>query len=251
MPPARFIIRWDDISPYQDYDKFHRLVDLFRKYRIPAVLGVIPDNQDTSIKFGKVDDAVFISELADLEKLGWEIAMHGYQHLKRTEDGGLLALNQASEFAGRPFQDQMSAMTEGKKILARHGFNPVTFIPPWHSYDEATLAALPQAGFAALSDGWFLYPRSINGLMQLPVIFWSAPHRMRLLGWLDGAYTICLHPQLTSTADLLALERFFRDEDPTVVTAAALLPEMAGLVRPNLKRRLFERLFVMSYRRRG
>jgi len=251
MSPARFIIRWDDISPYQNYDQFHRLVALFRKYQIPAVLGVIPDNQDASIKFGKVDDSAFIAELKDLEKLGWEIAMHGYRHLKRTEDGGLLALNQASEFAGRPFQDQLFDMTDGKKILARYGFDPVTFIPPWHSFDEATIAALSQAGFRALSDGWSLYPRSINGLMQLPVIFWSVPHRMRLLSWLDGVYTICLHPQSTSTADLAALDRFFRDENPTVVTAASLLPEMARLVRPTLKRRLLDRLCAKYYRRRG
>jgi len=250
MTQARFIFRWDDISPFQDDIRFHRLTDLFVQYHIPAVLGVIPDNRDQSIRFGSADEKTFVDKLKELEKVGWEIAMHGYRHLKQTEDGGIPALNRASEFAGRRYEDQAADLRHGKKLLNDYGFVPVTFIAPWHSYDSATLRALGDCGFKAFSDGWSLYPKMTEGLLQLPVIFWSVPSRLKMLERLGGVYTICLHPHLVGDDDLARIERFFRDYQPSVVTACslALRPEVAS--KRGLRQRTLDALFTRLYKRR-
>ncbi|MDD4052111.1 MAG: DUF2334 domain-containing protein [candidate division Zixibacteria bacterium] len=250
MTQARFIIRWDDISPFQDAERFHRLTDLFVQYHIPVVLGVIPDNQDQSIRFGSADEKTFVDKLKELEKAGWEIAMHGYRHIKQTEDGGIPALNRASEFAGRRYEDQAADLRQGKKLLDDYGFDPVTFIAPWHSYDQSTLRALVDCGFKAFSDGWSLYPKMTDGLLQLPVIFWSVPSRLKTLERLGGVYTICLHPHLVGDDDLVRLERFFRDYRPSVVTASFLALQAEGASRRSLRQRALEAIFTRLYRRR-
>jgi predicted deacetylase len=251
MTQAKFIFRWDDISPFQDAPKFGRLIDLFVQYRIPAVLGVIPDNRDESIRFNPAGESAFVDKLKELEKAGWEIAMHGYRHIRQTEDGGILALNRASEFAGRRHDDQAADLQQGKKLLNDYGFDPVTFIAPWHSYDQATLRALAEHGFKAFSDGWALYPKMTAGLLQLPVIFWSVPTRLKMLERLRGIYTICLHPHIIGNDDLARLERFFRDYRPSVVIASSLAMQAEVVSRRGFRERVLDTLFTRLYRRRN
>jgi predicted deacetylase len=251
MTQARFIFRWDDISPFHDRKKFRALVDLFGKYDIPAVLGIIPDNRDEEIRFGTQPETEFVEELRELNQAGWEIAQHGYRHIKQTESGGIWDINKASEFAERDYDDQITDLRGGRDILRSYGLDPVTFIPPWHSYDKSTVKALVAIGFRVLSDGWFLYPRLADSLLQLPVFLWSPPRRMRMLRRLGSVYTICLHPHLVSKDEMLALERFFRDQKPDVTTPMKLLGESEALTRKSLKKRLLENLFAAYYRRQG
>jgi len=249
MSRARFIIRWDDISPYQDGNKIRSLIDLFVKYDIPAVLGVIPENHDETIKFVSRNETEYVNQLQELESAGWEIAQHGYRHIKHNDNGGILGLNRASEFAGRSLDDQLADIESGKKILTDYGFNPVTFIPPWHSYDKSTLMALEKAGFKIISDGIFLYPRRAGKLLQLPQIFWSAPSRIRVLDQIGSVFTICLHPQSITDDDLEFLELFFSLADEEVITASSLLGEANKLTRKGLRRHSFELIFKVLYRR--
>jgi predicted deacetylase len=245
----KFIIRWDDISPYQDEAKLSALIDLFRSFQIPAVLGVIPDNRDEEIKFGEIGETKYFDTLKELEREGWEIALHGLRHIRHTADGGILGLNDSSEFAGRSFEDQFADLKAGKAHLRQYGFEPVTFIPPWHSFDNETLRAMGQAGFEVLSDGLHLYPRMFDKILQLPVIFWSPPGRMRWLRLIDGVYTICLHPQLITEDDLRRLKRFFAREKPEVVTASSLIADKERISRSGLKRSMFEAAFSRMFRK--
>lgn len=251
MAQARFIFRWDDISPFHNRKKFRALVDLFLKYQVPAVLGVIPDNRDEEIHFDTQPESEFVEQLRELDQAGWEIAQHGYRHVKHIESGGIWDINKASEFAERDYDDQITELRGGRDILRSYGLDPVTFIPPWHSYDESTVKALAAIGFRVLSDGWFLYPRMAGPLLQLPVFLWSPPRRMRMLRRLGSVYTICLHPHLVSDDELHALDRFLRDERPDVTTPTKLLVESSHLTRKSLKRRLLEKLFTAYYRRPG
>lgn len=251
MAQPRFIIRWDDISPFHDRDKFRAMVDLFVKYDAPALLGVIPDNRDDDIRFASQPETEFVEELRELDKAGWEIAQHGYRHIKHTTSGGIWDINQASEFAERDYDDQVTDLRGGRDILRSYGLHPVTFIPPWHSYDESTLRALAAVGFRALSDGWFLYPRKTDSLLQLPVFLWSAPRRMKMLRRLGAVYTICLHPHLVTDHEMKLLEKFLRDETPMLTTPAKLLDESAELTRKSMKKYLLEKLFEAYYRHQG
>ena len=251
MSRATYIFRWDDISPRQDRRKFRALVDLFVKYDVPAVLGVIPDNRDESIAFESQNENEFVAELHELEKAGWEIAQHGYRHLKHTDNGGILRLNPVSEFAGRGHSDQFADIDAGRQILIRYGFSPVTFIAPWHSYDCWTLKALADADFRILSDGMFLYPRMVDSLLQLPMIFWTAPRRTKILERLEAVYTICLHPHLLAAGELGKLEHFFRTEHPRVVVPSSLLVQRENLTKRGFKKRLLEVGFSIYFRRQG
>lgn len=251
MSQARFIIRWDDISPLQDRKKYRTLVNLFLKYNKPAVLGVIPDNRDKSISFDQINHDSFIDELKELQHAGWEIAQHGFRHIQHNRNGGLLNLNRASEFAGRDLADQLSDLREGRRLLNDFGFDPVTFIPPWHAFDNSTITALSRSGFKILSDGLFLYPRKFENLLQLPMIFWTVPNRLKTLNRLGSVYTICLHPQLMTDDDLHTLEKFFTEFQPQIITAASLLNESESLTESGFKRSILERIFAMTYKRQG
>lgn len=248
---ARFIFRWDDVSRFHDRDKFRALVDLFRKYDVPAALAVIPDNHDDEIKFGVQPEERFVDEIRELVRAGWEVAQHGYRHIKHTESGGIWGLNRASEFAGREYADQITDLRGGRDILRDYGLEPATFVPPWHSFDEATLNALSEIGFRVISDGIFLYPRMAGTLLQLPVIFWSAPRRMTTLRFLDSVYTICLHPHLIGENDLKKLDRFLEQKKPDITIPAALLSEASEITRKTVKRKICERIFETYYRRQG
>lgn len=251
MSKAGFIIRWDDVSPYQDQTRYRKLIDLFVRYDVPAVLGVVPENRDETIRFDTRDEGEFVAELHELQKKGWEIAQHGFRHIKHTEEGGVLGINAASEFAGRSPEQQAADIEAGRKILRDYGFEPVTFIPPWHSYDEATIMALAGAGFKVLSDGVFLYPRMTGGLLQLPMIFWTVPGRLKTLNRLGAVYTICIHPQQVGDDELKRWERFFGEAASRVTTASPLLDEAAKLTRPSLKKKILERTFGAYYRRQN
>lgn len=249
MSRARYIFRWDDVSPYQDRARYRALIDLFTKYDVPAVLGVIPDNRDETIQFDRQNENEFVDELRQLQEAGWEIAQHGYRHMLNTDNGGILKINNASEFAGRDFESQKADIEGGKKILNDYGFDPVTFIPPWHSYDKSTLTALEKTGFKVLSDGLFLYPRRIGSLIQLPQIFWSVPGRIRVLDQIGSVYTICLHPQLITDDDMEFLELFIREADAEIITASSLLDEGQNLTRKGIRKRIIEGIFGFLYKR--
>ena len=45
---------------------------------------------------------------------GWAIGLHGYQHRYVTHDGGLVPLNQRSEFAGTVKDRAIEGMLDGK-----------------------------------------------------------------------------------------------------------------------------------------
>ena len=245
MSQTAYIFRWDDVSPHQDKRKFQLLVDLFMKYGVPAVLGVVPRNADKEITFDGMPEPEFVDQLRALAKCGWEIAQHGYQHLKHTESEGILGLNPASEFAGREYADQLADIEAGRRILQDYGFDPVTFIPPWHSYDKLTLQALAAAGFGVLSDGQFLYPRMEEGLLQLPQVFWSVPRRMSLLELLGAVYTICIHPHLVREEDLRQLERFLVAVKSRAAVASSFVEQSDSLTRKSTKKTLLEQLFVI------
>ena len=54
---------------------------LFDKYNIKPIIGVIPKNEDKELKSYPVCNFDFWEKIKNLKKQGWEIAMHGYEHL--------------------------------------------------------------------------------------------------------------------------------------------------------------------------
>jgi len=180
-----FLIRFDDIHPKMNKKNFERVIDLMSKYELKGILGVIPDNQDKGLDKEKIDPD-FWKKIRNLEKKGFWIAQHGYQHLYDSNDGGLLNLNAQSEFSGHPFEVQLIKMKNGKKILEQKGLKPRLFMPPSHSYDIFTLEAVRSLDYG-LTDGYGLWPILKDGILTIPQLFASPRHLY------CGLYTICLH----------------------------------------------------------
>ena len=200
----------DDICPDMNYNKFARVRDIFLKYKIKPLLGVVPANTDEKLmgmrKQGsyKADELVWkeIKNLADSN--GWQIALHGYHHNYSKMDGGLLNINQRSEFAGDSYMIQTEKIVAGKKILIEKGLDPIAFMAPAHSFDENTLKALNNCGIYIITDGKGVYPYKIGDILLMPVplsMFWDLPF---------GIYTICLHANTMHEKDFVKLERFIR-----------------------------------------
>ena len=193
MNRSKFLVRLDDIHPEMNHNNFLRMIDLMSVYGIKGILGVIPDNRDKGLQESKID-LDFWKKIKDLENNGFWIAQHGYQHLYDTQEGGLLNLNQQSEFAGHPKEVQRHKMTVGKLLLEEKGLTPKLFMAPSHSFDANTLEVIKELGYG-ITDGYGLWPKIEKGILWIPQLFVSPKH----LGW--GLYTICLHTdQMNETA---------------------------------------------------
>ncbi|MFW6108227.1 MAG: DUF2334 domain-containing protein [bacterium] len=123
-----------------------RFLDAFADRGVPLTLGVVPDYAG---RRPLDDDPAKLEALRDAVAAGRaEAALHGLTHTSLTPEG-----ERDSEFAGQPAARQAERVAAGKSRLeAWLGKGAVvSFIPPWNTFDEATLGALDAAGFVALS----------------------------------------------------------------------------------------------------
>ena len=199
---SKFLVRFDDIHPEMNHRNFQRMIDLMSGYGIKGILGVIPDNHDKGLQKSKVDPN-FWKKIKALEKKGFWIAQHGYQHVYDTQNGGILNLNPQSEFAGHPYAIQKEKMEAGKRILEKKGLFPTLFMAPSHSFDQTTLAVAKEFDYA-ITDGYGLWPKIKKELLFIPQLFASPFH----LGF--GVYTICLHTDVMKDKDFIRLEKHLR-----------------------------------------
>lgn len=206
----KIAVRLDDITPDMDWESFLRFKELLDRYQVKPLIGVVPDNQDENLKGsakGSPDD--FWAYVRELQKQGWVVAMHGYQHIYTTGKGGLFPLNNFSEFAGISYEKQRQMLEKGKVYLKEKGIETELFMAPAHSYDQNTLKALRDTGFRALTDGFGKSPYEYKGLTFYPISF-------RLSSTLkkkDGYSTMVVHTGTTTEKELERYEEYFKRED--------------------------------------
>lgn len=191
---AKYIFRLDDITPTMNWENFWRVMDLFRRWRVKPLLGIVPDNEDPELVVQRPRPD-FWQIMRELQRDGLaDFAQHGYQHLLGTK---------RSEFVGLPYEVQYEKIKKGQEILEREGIHTKIWMAPAHSFDTNTLKALVNLGFYAVSDGIALYPFRRRGLIFVPQQLW----RPRWFPF--GTFTICLHinpPQFLRT--LKEIEQF-------------------------------------------
>lgn len=179
------LVRLDDITPDMDWDRFYQLKEIFDRYGIKPLLGIVPDNQDAKLhKQDARED--FWDVMLGLKKNGWVLSQHGYQHIYVNHEGGLLKLNKNSEFAGLSLQEQQDKLARGKQLLKQHGVETDIFMAPSHSYDKVTIEALKQTGFRYVTDGYGCNTYQYRGLGFVPCTLTRYQHR-------KGVDTICIH----------------------------------------------------------
>lgn len=198
----KFIIRIDDVHPEMNHNHFNRLLEILNDFSIHSILGVIPENKDSSLKKAPKEKD-FWEKIIALQNQGFVIAQHGYQHLYDTSNGGILNLNQQSEFAGHSYLIQKEKIMLGKIKLEQKGLRPSLFMAPSHSFDYNTLRVVKELDYG-ITDGFGLWPRYKNGLLCIPQLFASPFH------FGVGLYTVCLHTDSMKDSDFLSIQQYIK-----------------------------------------
>ena len=198
----RIAIRMDDITPGMDWKKFQRFKDLLDANGIKPLIGVVPDNRDKKLC---IDDEKpdFWEYIKELQQEGWVIAMHGYNHLYTTREGGLFPIGSKSEFAGLSLARQNEMISKGKEILRSKGIRTDIFMAPSHSFDKNTLRALKSNGFYIITDGFGTEPYREKGMIFYPI---SVRRGRSLKDKRDGIVTFVYHANTMDEKDFASLE---------------------------------------------
>lgn len=215
----QYIFRLDDISWDMNYENFSRIRDLFFRYDIRPLIGVIPKNEDPALKaqVGKrhLSEEEFWKEILCLQKEhGWAVALHGYDHVYVTGDGGMFRINPFAEFAGLPYKQQEEKIRLGKTILEEHGIVVEAFMAPGHSLDWNTVEALKQNGIFAVTDGLTAYPKWKKDVLFIPQV-WSWPRN-----GICGIDTVCFHINSWKDGMFKQLEEFLQENYKKCITWA-------------------------------
>ncbi|MBQ6993266.1 MAG: DUF2334 domain-containing protein [Lachnospiraceae bacterium] len=206
-------IRMDDITPDMDWAKFLRFKELCDLYQVKPLIGVVPENQDAMLHIDEERDD-FWECLLQLEKEGWVIAQHGYTHIYSTKKKGCFPLNAISEYAGKPYEEQLANLKKGKQILESHGIYTDIFMAPAHSYDKNTLKALKEAGFRKMTDGFGDRPYEWKGLTFYPISF----KQSNSLKQERGYTTFVIHANTMNDKDFERYEKLFAEHKDKLIS---------------------------------
>ncbi len=199
----QFLIRLDDASEYMDVCKWIQVQHLLDEFSIKPVFGVIPQNDDKNLKELYPCNQDFWKLVKTWMDHGWTPAMHGYEHKYVTANGGMNPVNNRSEFAGLPYEEQAEKIRKGYAVLKSHDIMPEIFFAPSHTYDIYTLKALYKETpirvicDTAVSDIYYKHP------------FYFIPQqsgRVRNLPF--KTVTFCCHPNEMKKRDFERLKIF-------------------------------------------
>lgn len=219
----KYLIRLDDACPTMNHELWERMEDLLDQYNIKPMIGIIPHNEDPKQQIDP-EDASFWQHVKNWEKKGWAIAMHGYNHVYSSNEGGMNPLWKKSEFAGHPLELQREKIRNGIAIMREHGFNPKYFFAPSHTFDENTLLALrDETDIRIISDTIAANPYKMDDFVFIPQ---QSGHPITLP--FGGLVTICYHPNTMKEFDFVKAESFINDNLKNITFFDSLQLEDVG-----------------------
>lgn len=199
----KYLIRLDDACETMDLKKWQKMESILSKYNIKPLIAVIPNNEDDMQKIDPVNTG-FWEWLKKLETKGWEIGLHGYNHVYQTNEGGINPIHKRSEFAGLPLEKQKEKIKKGFSKMKSLGFSLRIFVAPSHTFDLNTLEALKsESDIRIISDTIAIHPYIDNDFIFIPQQFGGA----RKI-FFPGIYTFCYHPNSMNEKSFLELENF-------------------------------------------
>ena len=147
---VRVAFRFDDPSPSSNHALERAVIEALGSWNCSATFAVIPFKRVNGELAGLTKEKV--AHLVDAVDRGTaEVALHGFSHERR----GSALHGKPSEFVGLTLTDQLDLIARGALRLKEvFGDRISGFVPPWNSFDRATLDALEQLGFRYLSGGW-------------------------------------------------------------------------------------------------
>ena len=200
-----YYFRLDDASEYMDAEKWLRIENIFDRYDIHPLVGIIPQNKDQSLITAYQKDIAFWDKALKWKAKGWKIALHGYEHLYLSRDGGINPVNNRSEFAGISYDMQAEKIRNGYEDLISKNIKPEVFFAPSHTFDNNTLLALKNeseiriisdtvANDVYYKDGFYYIPQQSGNVRKLPF----------------KVVTFCYHPNMMLDNDFVKLESFIK-----------------------------------------
>ena len=154
---AKYLMRFDDVNPRMNWDKFLVLKNVLEKYNIKSILGVVPYCRDHKLFFGK-QKKNYDQILLGYKLFGDTIAQHGFEHVYDSNKKGYFGSSRNSEFAGHSLSTQIDKLYRGKCYLEKLSLWEPVFMAPCHSFDKNTLKALKELDFKFILDGFSLFP---------------------------------------------------------------------------------------------
>jgi predicted deacetylase len=200
-----YLVRLDDACPTMDVHKWQKMEDILDKYNIKPMVGIIPNNQDETLNITKANDS-FWEKAFHWQKKKWAIALHGYDHVYITQDGGINPVHKRSEFAGLSLKDQEEKVEKGYAILKDKNLDATFFFAPSHTFDENTLKALyTKTKIRNISDTISRYPYKKGDFVFFPQQFGY----FREIN-ISGYWTFCFHPNTMKNDDFDAVDLFIK-----------------------------------------
>jgi predicted deacetylase len=227
---AKFVIRFDDISPEMSWTKFQVFEDLAKSLGLQYLVGVIPNCQDESLRIERIKFN-FWDKIREWKNLGWTIAQHGYSHQYVNHSSGILGISSNSEFSELPLSLQLDTLKKGKIILEEQEIWEPVFMAPSHSFDINTLEALTLLDFKYITDGYGVYPYRMGNLIALPQLF-SKPFNFGF-----GIYTICIHTNTITSKESNRIVKFIETNSSNIISFYSAVelqpkfPSIAALAR--------------------
>ncbi len=198
-----YIMRLDDAAPRMNHFKWNKIESILRRFDVHPLIGIIPDVQDEELIVYE-EDRYFWQKAREWQKSGFaHLALHGYQHVYRTINGGINPVNQRSEFAGVPLEEQKVMLKMGYEKLLAAGIKADTFFAPAHTFDENTLKSLKEVTpIRIISDTVANDVYVKDGITYVPL----QSGKCRVLPF--KVTTFCYHPNEMVSADFIHLENF-------------------------------------------
>lgn len=198
-----YLLRLDDASDHMDVDKWLRVEQILNSYGVKPLVGVIPNVMDPELLKYPERPAFWTDTIPRWQSNGWELALHGYNHVYLTEEGGLNPVNKRSEFAGLSLNEQKEKIKNGYQILSKRGIKPRVFFAPSHTFDENTLIALKsETPIRVISD-------TVANDVYYEKDFFFVPQQCGLVRKLPFKLTtFCYHPNIMTEAMFTNLEKF-------------------------------------------
>lgn len=197
----------DDITPDMDWDKFSRFKAILDRHSVKPLIGVVPDNKDKKLQIDKPAPD-FWQYIQKLQKDGWVVAMHGYNHRYTTKEAGIFPIGGKSEFAGLSLYVQDEMIREGRRILKSNGILTDVFMAPSHSFDRNTIKALKKNGFKTITDGFGNRPYIRQGLTFIPLAFKKS---MAIKSKKGGITTFVYHTNTMNDKDFASFEKLLNE----------------------------------------
>jgi len=168
------LIRMDDIAENMNWTLMDKCELLFDKYEIKPLLGVIPINQDPELlQFPK--NSSFWEKVKDWKNKGWEVTMHGCNHLytQKSDKKDIFNYGGNSEFYGLDYSSQLNKIQIGLQEFKKRNIKVRSFFAPNHIYDKNTLKALKDSNIKIIIDGYGLFPYYKNEILFIPQLFYK------------------------------------------------------------------------------